>query len=62
MLTLRQVAERLQVSLASVRRWVQEGQLQGVNLRGKAGWRISEGELRAFLDARRRASGKRESP
>ena len=53
MLTLKQVAERLQVSLASVRRWVQEGELQGVNLRGKAGWRITERELQDFLDARR---------
>jgi excisionase family DNA binding protein len=54
MLTLKQVAERLQVSLASVRRWVQEGDLRGVNLRGKAGWRITERELQDFLDTRRR--------
>jgi excisionase family DNA binding protein len=40
MLTVREVATRLQVHEESVRRWLREGQIRGVPLGGRAGWRI----------------------
>ena len=53
MLTVDQVAERLKVNEQTVRRWLREGELQGVAFGGRTGWRISEADLHAFLDARR---------
>ena len=57
MLTVDQVAERLKVNEQTVRRWLREGQLEGVAFGGRTGWRISEADLQAFLDARRFAQG-----
>jgi len=44
-LTVAQVAERMQVVQATVRRWLRSGQLRGVQV-GGARWRIPEAELR----------------
>jgi excisionase family DNA binding protein len=52
MLTVKQVAERLQVHANTVRRWLDERELRGVKLGGKAGWRVRESELRRFLKER----------
>ena len=52
MLTVKQVAERLQVHVGTVRRWLESKELSGVNLRGKAGWRIPEYALQQFLKER----------
>lgn len=49
--TAQQVAERLQVNEQTVRRWLRSGELHGVRLAGS--WRITETDLKAFLDARR---------
>jgi excisionase family DNA binding protein len=57
MLTVDQVAERLQVNEQTVRRWLRDGQLTGVPFGGRTGWRINEDELQAFLDRRRMADG-----
>jgi excisionase family DNA binding protein len=52
MLTVKQVAERLQVHVITVQRWLRAGKLRGIRLGGtKAGWRIPESELRRFLSA-----------
>lgn len=55
--TVEQIAERLQVTEQTVRRWLRDGALTGRNFSGKAGWRIPESALRAFLEVDR--SGKR---
>ena len=52
-LTVDQVAKRLKVNEQTVRRWLREGELQGVAFGGRTGWRISEADLQAFWDARR---------
>jgi len=45
-----QVAEQLQVTPKTVRRWLQEGRLRGVMLGGKrAGYRIPESEVERLL-------------
>ena len=53
MLTVEQVAERLQVNEYTVRRWLRGGELSGVPFGGRTGWRVKEEELQAFLDRRR---------
>ncbi len=49
LLTVEQVAERLQVNPETVRRWLRRGELEGVDLGHKAGYRISEQALSEFL-------------
>ena len=52
-LTVAQVAERLQVSQETVRRWIRGGQLPVLELGGvKTGYRIREDDLADFIDAR----------
>jgi excisionase family DNA binding protein len=55
LLTVEQVAERLQVNEQTIRRWLREGELTGVPFGGRTGWRVSEEDLQAFLDRRRLA-------
>ena len=54
-MTVAQVAGLLQVDAETVRGWLRSGELEGVTLGGKAGKRISEAAIRAFLDRRRQA-------
>ncbi len=51
--TLQQVAERLQVSEMTVRRWVTRGELPAIKLGQQ--WRIRDDDLREFLEARRKS-------
>jgi excisionase family DNA binding protein len=51
LLTVSQVAERMQVNPETVRRWLRSGRLRGSLPGGdKAGWRISEADLQRFID------------
>ena len=52
LLTTREVAERLQVHENTVLAWLKRGELVGIRLGTKSGWRIRESELLRFLDAR----------
>ena len=54
-LTVNQVAERLQVNVQTVRRWLRNGELIGTPIGGRTGWRVAESEIQAFLDRRRMA-------
>jgi excisionase family DNA binding protein len=49
--TVEQVAERLQVTEQTVRRWLRAGALVGRNFGGRTGYRIPEPELARFLRA-----------
>lgn len=51
MLTIRDVAARLQVSDKTVSRWIQHGELTAYQL-GRQ-WRIAEKDLEAFIRAAR---------
>jgi len=51
-LTVSEVAERLKVQPLTVRRWLNSGDLTGIQLGDRAGWRITEEDLRDFLEAR----------
>jgi excisionase family DNA binding protein len=54
-LTVNQVAQRLQVDVQTVRRWLRNRDLVGIPFGGRTGWRVTEQELQAFLDRRRMA-------
>lgn len=56
LLTVDQVAERLQVNPETVRRWLRRGELEGVDLGHKAGYRVTEAALREFLESRKPAA------
>lgn len=52
--TVQELAERLEVSEATVRNWIKSGTLRAIDI-GK-GWRISNTDLERFLKARETAS------
>ena len=60
-LTVNEVAERLQVTPLTVRRWLNAGALSGLQLGNRAACRITETALATFLDARKRG-GVQERP
>jgi excisionase family DNA binding protein len=51
-LTLEQVANRLQVHVETVRRWVREGELPVLDLGKRAGYRVQPADLDAYIAAR----------
>lgn len=53
-LTVSEVAARLRVKPLTVRLWLSAGSLVGCRCEERSACRISETELAAFLDARRR--------
>jgi excisionase family DNA binding protein len=52
LLTVAQVAATLQVDEDTVRRWLRAGRLLGTNLGSRAGYRVRQSDLDAFLEAR----------
>ena len=46
--TVKEVADRLKVSEATVRGWIKHGDLRAIDI-GK-GWRIADSDLKIFLD------------
>jgi excisionase family DNA binding protein len=48
--TVHEIAERLEVSDATVRQWIKSGALRAVDI-GK-GWRVADTDLARFLTAR----------
>jgi excisionase family DNA binding protein len=57
-----EIAERLKVHEATVRRWIKDGELRAIDI-GK-GWRISDSDLALFLHhhaTRPRQGGEREA-
>ena len=48
-LTIKEVAARLRVSERSVRRWLLGGELKGFRFGDRAGWRVREEDLEAFV-------------
>ena len=49
-LTVEQIAQQLQVTEQTVRRWLRSGALAGRNFSGRTGYRVRESDLKAFLD------------
>jgi excisionase family DNA binding protein len=55
LLTVDEVARQLGVHPDTVRNWIKSGELAAIDLGGRAGYRISEADLSAFLQKRRGA-------
>lgn len=51
LLTVQEVAQRLNLTYETVRRYVHDGRLKGVKFGNRGGWRIRERDLEAFLEA-----------
>ncbi len=47
--TVKEVAERLKVHPQTVKDWLRAGKLEGVNFGGRTGWRITDAQLREFV-------------
>lgn len=47
--TVAQIAERLSVAEETVRRWLRSGDLSGVLLSDRAGWRVKGSEVARYL-------------
>lgn len=45
-----QICEALQVDERTVRRWLREERLKGINFGGKLGWRIRRAEFDRFIE------------
>lgn len=50
--SVNQVAEKLNVSTETVRRWIRSGQLYATRLGGRSGYKISQDEFNKFLRKR----------
>lgn len=57
--TVQEVADRLEVAEATVRRWIKSGALRAIDI-GK-GWRVSDTDLARFLISRETAPRRQES-
>jgi excisionase family DNA binding protein len=56
--TVPEVAARLRVTEWTVREWLRTGRLRGYRPGGtKAGWRVDESDLAAFIEQTKRRSG-----
>lgn len=51
-LIVAEVAKRLRVSQETVRRYLRDGELPGVRLTRRAGWRVRESALDAWVEGR----------
>jgi excisionase family DNA binding protein len=55
--TVGELAEYFRVDPESIRRWLRDGRLIGINLGRRSGWRIRQADLEAFVEARRTRPG-----
>ena len=51
-ITTKDIAERLDIHVETVRRWLRTGSLRGVHVGGKGGYRIRQSDLEEFLRSR----------
>jgi excisionase family DNA binding protein len=57
LLTVVEVAKYFRVDPESVRRWLREGKLLGINLGRGPGWRVRVGDLQTFITERHTKAG-----
>jgi excisionase family DNA binding protein len=57
LLTVKQVAERLQVNPVTVHRWLRGGRMRGSLLSDRMGWRIPESEVQRMYNEGVRSAG-----
>ncbi len=54
LLTVEDVAKRLRMGPETVRRYLRSGELKGIRFGYKAGWRVTEEDLAAFIEQKKR--------
>ncbi len=54
--TVEEVADELRVTPETVRRWLRAGELPGLNLGRKAGWRIDATDFEEFIQRSKKAA------
>lgn len=54
--TVRDIAGRLKVHPETVKDWLKAGRLKGIAFGGRTGWRITDAQLREFLEAEAEAT------
>ncbi len=54
--TVREVADRLKVHPQTLKDWLRSGELEGVNFGGRTGWRVTDQQLRDFVERRTQAT------
>ncbi len=54
--TVEEVADELRVTPETVRRWLRAGELPGLNLGRKAGWRIDAADFEEFIQRSKKAA------
>ena len=55
-LTVKDIAELLHVHPETVREWIRTGQLRGVRLGKRSGFRVASGDLQVFIEGRKLAA------
>jgi excisionase family DNA binding protein len=53
LLTVSEVADRFRVSEETVRRWLRSGQLEGIRLARRSGWRVHPDAIDRMVEAMR---------
>ena len=53
MYTVQEVADQLNVHPDTVRQWIRSGELEAIDLGGRAGFRVSESALQKFIRERK---------
>ena len=53
LLTVEQVADYLQVHPETVRQWLRDGRMAGINFGRRGGWRVHRDDLTRFIDSLR---------
>ena len=54
LLSVEEVAQRLGLNPETVRRYLRQGEIKGVRFGFRAGWRIKEADLAAFIEQKTR--------
>lgn len=54
LLTVMQVAKRLKMNPETIRRLLREGHLKGIRFGYRAGWRVQEEDLQAYIEEKKR--------
>ena len=62
LLTVRDVAATLRVAEPTVREWIKSGELPAIELGGRTGYRITEPDLEAFMQSRKKYLDRHQLP
>jgi excisionase family DNA binding protein len=54
--TVNEVAEKLKVHPATIKRWLREGKMRGLQLGDRAGWRVSKADYDQFIEEQQKLS------